>query len=401
MKTFFLRVLFVVPVALIMTLSSCREDPVKPANEFLVEATPFLTRTASELQTYLEASALEIDPSDIRYDVEIFKVKYRTTYKDEEIIASGIVVLPQTDDEVGMVSFQHGTIVTQKDAPTSQALSSTQLVLYAAMASAGFIGVIPDYIGFGESSDKFHPYYVEEATANAVIDNLEAAREWAADNSTNFNGKLFLAGYSQGGYATMAAHKAIETEGLEHFNLIASFPAAGGYDIKGVQEHFFSQDTYDQPYYLAYVAMSYQNYYGWTTGLTDFFREPYASRIPGLFNGINSPGQINAELTQVIPDLVQPDLIENLDTNPKYAYLVGAFDDNSLVDWVPQTRMYLYHGDADTIIPYENSVNVYDHFISLGASPNVVSLTPLPGATHQTGIIPYIENFIEIVLELK
>ena len=90
--------------------------------------------------------------------------------------------------------------------------------------------------------------------AFAVIDLLKAAAELSQQQGITFNGELFLAGYSEGGYATMASHKAIEENGLDGFTLIASFPAAGAYDIKGVQETIFEQTTYDEPHYLAYIA---------------------------------------------------------------------------------------------------------------------------------------------------
>ena len=87
---------------------------------------------------------------------------------------------------------------------------------------------------------------------------LKAAKELAQQNNISFNKKLFLAGYSEGGYATMAAHKAIEENGLDGFELVASFPGAGAYDLKGVQEHIFGLQQYDNPHYLAYLARAYQ-----------------------------------------------------------------------------------------------------------------------------------------------
>jgi pimeloyl-ACP methyl ester carboxylesterase len=263
------------------------------------------------------------------------------------------------------------------------------------------IGVVPDYIGFGESKEYFHPYYVAEATASAVIDNLKAARELALKNKVSFNEKLFLAGYSQGGYATMAAHQYIEANGLNNFNLIASFPASGGYDVKKMQEYFFRQTTYDQPHYMAYVALAYQNYYGWNNVVQELFKEPYASRIPTLFNDTNSPSAINAQLTNTIPDLITADLLQHIDTDARYAGLVKAFKDNSPVNWTPKVKMYMYHGDADTTVPYQNSVDTYNNFISNGASTSVITFTTLPGADHGSGIIPYIESFVPIVSSLK
>ncbi|HEY0653407.1 MAG TPA: alpha/beta hydrolase [Chryseosolibacter sp.] len=391
------RTLVVVCIAL--TVWSCSED--EPGEKpVLVSSTRILSRSAGELRTFLTASGFSLG-SELKYDVDIYKVTYRTLYKNEEITASGIVVLPKTTNPVGMVSFQHGTITAQSEAPSNLSLSNSQLILYSALGSAGFIGVVPDFIGFGESDEIFHPYYVEEVTASAVIDNVKAARDLAAKNNVNFNQKLMLAGYSQGGYATMAAHKSIEENGLSGFDLIASFPAAGGYDVKGMQEYFFSQQTYDQPYYLAYVARSYQSYYEWPNVITQFFKEPYASRILTLFTSTNTAGTINAQLTQVISDFVTTDLIANIDTKAEYKDLRDAFIENSLTDWTPTKRMFMYHGDADTTVPYENSVDTYNQLISNGASPQTVTLKALPGADHGSGVFPYLEEFIEEALPLQ
>jgi pimeloyl-ACP methyl ester carboxylesterase len=389
--------LYVSPVI----FSSCSKDDEVAEPAVLEEATFFQSRTANELKTYINSSQLDFDVSALKYDVDVFKVKYRTTFRDEEITASGFVVIPKTSDPTGMVSFQHGTITAHKDAPTASPLNDTELILYACLGSAGFIGVVPDYIGFGESKDVLHPYYVEETTAASVIDNLKAAKELAGQKNVDFNKRLFLAGYSQGGYATMAAHKAIEADGLNGFDLIASFPASGGYDVKGMQEYFFDQTSYHQPHYLAYVALSYQTFYGWNGAISDFFNEPYASKIPGLFNGSLGADAINAQLTDQVAQLVKGDLLQNIETASKYTYLTEAFNENSLTDWTPKAKMFMYHGDADITVPYQNSVSTYNKLLANGASTELLKFKTLPGATHSTGVIPYLEDMIPTVLSLK
>jgi fermentation-respiration switch protein FrsA (DUF1100 family) len=153
---------------------------------------------------------------------------------------------------------------------------------------------------------------------------------------------------------------------------------------------------------MAYVALSYQSYYDWDDqSLSDFFNEPYATNIPSLFNGTNGAGTINAQLTDNITELIQEDLISNIDTDPQYAYLVNAFEENSLTDWTPTIPMYMYHGDADTTVPYENSVSTYNQLLDNGASASVVTFTTLPGADHGSGVVPYIEDFIGKLLALR
>ena len=199
----------------------------------------------------------------------------------------------------------------------------------------------------------------------------------------------------------MATHKSIELDGLENFNLIASFPAAGGYDVKAMQEYFFNLDTYDNPYYMAYVAQAYKTTFDWTEPLSDFFQEPYATRIPGLFNGTNTSSTINAQLTNVVADLLTSDIKANFDTNPEYDYLENAFNENGLVDWKPTIKIFMYHGDADVTVPFENSEITYNKLIANGASPDILKFYVIEGGTHSTGVIPYIEDFIPRMLELK
>ena len=386
-------------IGLTTSLNSCTDQGNEHQHITLIDAVHLERKSAFELQLVLDLSNYDLPTSAIQYDVDIYKVTYRTLYKGEEIVASGIVSLPDTDNPMPMISFQHGTIVAHYDAPTRQT-STEAMFLYGAFASAGLISVFPDFIGFGSSSEIFHPYYIEEYTASAIIDNLKAASELAEMKGRTFNQNLFLAGYSEGGYATMAVHKSIEQNGLSGFNLVASFPASGGYDVKDVQERFFMQTEYSEPFYLPYVVLAYKNTYEWEQPLPDFFNEPYASSIPTLFDGTKNGIQINSSLTNDIPGLVNNDLLANIDTDENYQYFVDALESNSLTDWAPAIKMYMYHGDADTTVPYENSVITYEQFLSNGASPSTVEFITLPGADHDSGIEPYVEDFLPKLLSL-
>jgi pimeloyl-ACP methyl ester carboxylesterase len=393
----------IVLLALFSFACSDKNDPspTPPDEDNLVEATLIGSRAAVELQLLIQFSGRNIDPALFAHNVDVYKVIYKTTFKDSEINASGLIFLPKTTDPVGMISFQHGTIVRHADAPSVQDPESLEVVSYAALTSMGFITVVPDMIGFGESKEIFHPYYVEEPTAVAVIDLLRSAETLAEEKQIPFNSKLFLAGYSQGGYATMATHKALEENPLENFDLIASFPAAGGYDISAMQEYFFGLDTYRHPFYLAYVGQSYQEYYDNPALLADFFNEPYASTIPGLFDGLKGQDAINDGLTEDIQALVRPEVIADIGVDPQYDYLKEAFAENSLVDWKPTIPMFMYHGDADTTVPFENSQVTYDQLLANGASADIVKFITLPGADHSTGIEPYVEEVIKKLQELK
>lgn len=387
----------------VLLVSSCddnSDEPAPPENEKLVDATLLYTASASQLKFLAQFSGFDLDVDEIKYDAEVYKVTYKTTFDNDEIIASGLVVLPKTNVEVGMVSFHHGTITLHDDAPSNLTETDPDALLYAALSSSGFITVIPDYLGFGSSTSILHPYYVEEYTASSVIDMLIAAKELSFEEDISFNKKLFLAGYSEGGYVTMAAHKGIEEQDPEDFDLIASFPAAGAYDIAGMENYLLSLETYDDPSYIAYIIRAYQLTYDFPDVLTDFFQQPYADRIPGLFDGSKGTSEINSQLTSTLADLLTEELYENLNSDPEYAYIKDAFIENSLTDWTPSAKMYMYHGESDVTVPYQNSVDTYDQLIANGASSSNLTFITLTG-DHGSAIQPYIMDFVPKLWALR
>ena len=334
----------------------------------------------------------------INYGVSLYTITYNTTYKGENIKASGLVAFPETINNVPILNFNHGTTSLHRDAPTEDLF---QYSFFSNAASAGYIFVIPDYLGFGVSDDILHPYYRSDITGSTIVDMLRATKELAEIEGYNFNGDVFLSGYSEGGFATMSAHKTLEENNSYGLNLVASAPAAGGYDMTGMLNYFLSLGTYHQPYYLAYVAISYKTSYDWELQLSDIFNEPYASLIPQYFNGQYSGGEINSVLSYSVNLLLNENFRNNFYTDPSLNVVVEAFEENSFNQWVPKTKMFMYHGTADITVPYQNSVDTYNNFIANGVNSSLVEFIPLESKTHSSGAIPYILDIFDKFENLK
>ncbi|MEM6298918.1 MAG: alpha/beta fold hydrolase [Bacteroidota bacterium] len=390
-------------VLLIPACSSDDENPIpQPENEAgtLLSATLVTQTSAATLNAFITLAGVDLPEGVIQFDVSVYRIEYLTPYKGEDVIASGIVVIPEQPAAMSIVGFQHGTIVGDGEAPSELTETNIELILYQSLASTGIVTVVPDLLGYGSSRQIVHPYYVEELTTSAIYDNLIAARTFLGDQNVTLDGDLFLAGYSQGGYSAMATHKYIEENNLTDFNLVASFPAAGGYDVKGFQEHIFGLQSYEQPFYLPLLAYGYDQTYEFEADLDILFQEPYASQIPTLLDGSLGGIEINERLTTEIPDLLQADILENIDISAEYAFLVERLRENNLTDWTPQLPLYLYHGDEDTWVPYQNSVDTYNTLIANGTSPQTLTLTRLAGTDHETGLFAYAEAFLPVLLDL-
>ena len=334
----------------------------------------------------------------LQYDISLYTITYNTTYKGQNIKASGLVAFPDTETGMPILNFNHGTTSLHADAPTEDLI---QYSFFANAASAGYIFVIPDYLGFGVSDNIVHPYYRSDLTGQTVVDMIRATKELAAIEGYNFNGDVFLSGYSEGGFATMSAHHNMEKNNYSGLNLVASAPAAGGYDITGMLNYFLSKETYHVPYYIAYVAIGYKTSYDWNLPLSSIFNEPYASIIPDYFNGKYSGYEINSVLTDDISELLTDNFINNIYNDPDLKIIVDAFEENSLNQWVPKNKMIMYHGTDDITVPYHNSVDTYNNFISLGANKEAIEFIDLIGENHSSGSLPYIVDLFDRFEQLK
>jgi len=375
---------------------SCDDFEIVPAH--LDTYLKLYTQDKGQVMNAVQNSLFDDITKYINYGVSLYTITYNTTYKGENIKASGLVAFPETTNNVPILNFNHGTTSLHRDAPTEDLF---QYIFFSNAASAGYIFVIPDYLGFGVSDDILHPYYRSDITGSTIVDMLRATKELAEIEGYNFNGDVFLSGYSEGGFATMSAHKTLEENNFQGLHLVASAPAAGGYDMTGMLNYFLSLDTYHQPYYLAYVAFSYKTSYDWELPLTDIFNEPYASLIPQYFNGQYSGGEINSVLSYSVDLLLNENFRNNFYTDPSLNVVVDAFEENSFNQWVPKTKMFMYHGTADITVPYQNSVDTYNNFIANGVNSSLVEFIPLESQTHSSGAIPYILDIFDKFENLK
>ncbi|WP_345156548.1 alpha/beta hydrolase [Pontibacter saemangeumensis] len=380
-------------IYLLLTLSmlwSCdfdRDDDVpepEPDNHF-VSSTYIGEFPKEVLQALALASPENRDfASVVQYDVEFYRINYTTQYKGEEVEASGLLAVPQNTPAVpGLVSAQHGTMFKDSDAPSNfpNTFSGFELI-----GAAGYITVVPDFIGYGTTSDIFHPYYDEEHSAQTVVDMLKAAKYFLNEEKIATNGNLFLVGYSEGGYVTLAAQKEIEENPDHDLSLTAVAAGAGGYDLTLMMQEIVATPSYADPAFLPFIVQSYNTTYGWNRPLTDFFQEPYATKIPSLFDGTKIREEINSELPNAPASLFTPDFYAALQNPAEETALKEAIAGNSLLDWVPETPTRLYHGTDDEAVFYSTTVSAYEAFTAEGSTS--VELVPIPGGMHRTSITP-------------
>lgn len=332
----------------------------------------------------------------IQYGVKTYVLTYETTYQGEPIEASGLLMIPVGITEAApLLSVQHGTTFVKDDAPSvAGGFTGTEL-----FAAAGYISLMPDFIGYGKSESVFHPYYDREHSSLAVVDMIKAAKEFLTKEKIAFNEKLFLAGYSEGGYVTLAAAQEIETNPEHKLPLTAVAAGAGGYDLREMLSGLSTNTFYSYPSYLAFVLMSYNTTYKWNKPLTYFFQPAYAQALATYMNGEYDGSEINQKLTTDLTKLFNPDFYARLKDPNQELELKKAIEDNTIGGWQTSVPIRLYHGTKDEIIPYQNSEVTLENLKANGATS--VSLTLIPNGTHGSSFMPMIQDFIPWFISLK
>jgi pimeloyl-ACP methyl ester carboxylesterase len=330
------------------------------------------------------------------YSVSVYKVIYKTTYRGVEQRASGVCIIPETGGTtVPIASYQHGTIFSDAEAPSSFngiTNASVEIMLNLVFASCGFICSVPDYIGFNESGDVLHPYHLYEPTADACIDMLRAVRELCAELNVPYQEKYFLFGYSEGGYATLATLKKIQASYMADFPITACCAGAGAYDLPTTISYYLNRSSLPGPAFMGFMFASYNYVYGWSR-LGEIFKSPYSERIAGgLYDGSHDGDYINGQLTSLTADLFQAAFLNGFRGAGEQT-VKNAFWENSLYQgWFPQAPTRLYHGTADDIVPVSNSATADQAFRNSGAT--AIQYFPLAGLNHSTAIVPYVKETI-------
>lgn len=375
----------IVPAALLASISSSIQQPIARAlggwdwGSYMSSFGPLLT--------------------SLRYTLEMQKVTYQTTGADGKVHSlTGLLILPKAiigaKPSVPILMYQHGTEVYRLFSPSQylthldRPVDYPEVMVAAAIASSGYAVALVDYEGMGDNTDT-QPHVVAATLAQQVIDLLRASRDiigGTAGNSSSpcsWNSQLFLMGYSEGGYVTMAATRELQLNHAAEFTITASAPLSGPHDLSGVMRQIIlSNSTFKAPYFVPSLITSYNYAYGGQTALFSpgfAMLPPYSATIPPLFDGYTpsdkiseAMGMIFSPVNLIVPKstLTQQFIDQlTLDTSPVVAFLK---QNDSYRGWTPTVPMRMIHHKSDELVPYGNSQVAFNTFSTAGAKNHIL-----------------------------
>ena len=233
--------------------------------------------------------------------VRVEYMQYDTVdVKGNKTDATGAVFIPTGTDAScsgnrPIVLNAHGTATTKaynfaEVGNANNEAGPAATLLAALFAGQGYVVISPNYAGYDKSSLAYHPYLNAQQQSHEMADALKAGREVVrrTGSATNVadNGKLFITGYSQGGYVTMATTRYLET--LKE-PVTAALPISGPYAMEAFGDVVFGGKVMlGATFFAPLMARNYQEQYGNIYAKpSDMFAPANADEIPSLLPSAN------------------------------------------------------------------------------------------------------------------
>lgn len=315
-------------------------------------------------------------PDEIKNSIEVYRVKY---YSIDEFgnpaTISGVIIFPEDINEsTPLLSYQHGTVVAKHEVPIYDTNYSNNLESYIALyyASTGYIVCMSDYLGLGYGTG-LHPFLHETSLATSTLDMIRATKNILEVDNNNSNNQIFLVGYSEGGYATMAAQKLAEANSEYNDIIISkSIPIAGPYNLAGSLLYSIRNDIYpDFLYYIPYIIYTYSRIYPNDFILEDILKLDIAQNVPTWYDGNTEGIDIEDFLPERGGDLFQRKFIEDIVANENHA-IIQILEENTLLDWAPEAPMTLIHCGGDNLVDFQNSIDARQSFNNNGVDVDLI-----------------------------
>ena len=431
-----IRRIFIGIVALPLLLSGCGSSSGTSSQDSVVNLDPAallasintsllnpLPRSIGGWEWQRFATAFGTILTTSTYSLSMQKVSYQSIGADgTPRTLSGLLILPRsgsTRPSVPILMFQHGTEPYRQFSPSrylENQLRPTdypEVMVAAAIASTGYAVALTDYEGLGDSTGP-QPYVHGASLARQVVDMLRASRAIITGSTSpcTWNNQLFLMGYSEGGYVTMATTRELQLNHSAEFTVTASAPLSGPHDLSGVMRGVMLADTTSKaPYFLPFVLNSYNYVYSSQTALftPDSAMLPtFAGTVPPRFDG-NSPSDKISEAMGMSFSPAQLIVPKSTLTSQFLAQLADSTspvvnflrENDSYRGWTPSVPIRMVHHGDDELVPFANSQIAFDSFSTAGAKRHVtlvretltipVSSDPVM-TTHLSAAFPILFN---------
>ncbi len=371
-------------------LSACKKEVVPNGERGALIEHKLITSMSKE---DIVSAISEFDGTAIAVnDVNIYQVTYQSEFNNKAIKTRGLLLVPKDVDSTYMLMYCHGTHIpskllgANKETPSLYKGSKDNFLevrnFGLALSSQGYAVFMPDYIGYGITADKEHPYILFDEQYKQNIDGMLATKKVLNELGYLFTNNLFIAGWSQGAGCAISGHKYTQEQYNSEFNMIASSGYAGPYDFEKFAEELLKNPNQEVDVIQLFCWYAYvMNRYKGMNRPTD---QIYSYPVYDQFSAILAPTKVPSKNFQSyflggIAEKTDTEVINNLRENSFHK------------DWLPQGHVYLHHGKKDQMIPFITSESAYQ---GLSAAGGNIALYPYEDGDHFNVLKDFIQKTI-------
>ena len=276
---------------------------------------------------------------------------------DSPLKLSGKLIIPAEGKIKNMILVSHYTIGANYECP------SETFPLEALLAAKGYALVIPDYIGFGVTADRVHPYMHAESTARSVVDMAFAVRPYLEHiGRAPEDNKVILFGYSQGGATTLAVMDLLQDDYPDLFPIKKVYAGGGPYDLAATYDTAMEEGVTGIPCAIPMIVQGVNAGEHLNLDMSAFFK-PYL--LDNYSDWINSKAYTVHEINTKIQSNNLREIMteEGCDkSNHETAVLYQALLANSVLNFHPHAPIYLFHSRDDQTVPFVNALRAEEYF---------------------------------------
>jgi pimeloyl-ACP methyl ester carboxylesterase len=329
--------------------------------------------------------------SPARNAVRLYRVTYSSVVPErgnKPTIASGLLAVP---DDGGtsfpMMSYQHGTVYGKQEVPSFPEQSPETQLMIAQFAGQGYVVIGADYFGLGISTEP-EGYMVKASHQQATYDMVMASRA-VLDHLKLTTTKLFLGGWSQGGFVTMAMLEKLEQSGVK---VDAVATASAPVDVSVALNGFLNFPRKNDASWVTSLfilsAFSFENYYGIPGLARSLISDAYydVSRKAYLREPYNA-ADVPADLHKLIrADYFDPQFF----AASAYGQLAA---EATAYRWIIKSPVRNYYGESDEVISVGLGQLAMTYQRAIGSGNQAVEAVSTGSTSHRGTFAAAVPNW--------
>lgn len=305
--------------------------------------------------TTMSADDFRTDLTPPQQAVRLYKVTYASVIPEKNnqpVTAYGLIAIPENvQPGAPIVSYQHGTIFDRSWTPSNPDGSMETQLMISQFAAQGYIVIAADYFGTTSGSTAPNSYFVAQSTAQACMDMYKAALKVLEQRQIT-PGKLFINGWSQGGYSTLTFLRALE---LANVPVAAAATASGPADPLLFVSESANNPSKDAAAFtvaaLGNLLLSFDAYHGLDGYFDEVIQPTYAAKARALHNFSMPYEEFYSTVPHTIDSVYTPQFFADSRIADKPFWKL--LDQGAAYRWRMRTPLRAFYSYRDEAIPWQ------------------------------------------------